>query len=79
VSTSTKQKTLIVRLANNGYIYIPDTTTGTTRLETPNDRHPTEHWGGVYSRQSSAMPLCKNSATLSLLPTRGSELSRTER
>jgi hypothetical protein len=45
VSTRTKQKTLIVHLANDGYIYIPDTAMVTTRLETPNDRHPTEPVG----------------------------------
>jgi hypothetical protein len=45
VSTRTKQKTLIVHLANDGYIYIPDTTMASTRLEALKDRHPTEPLG----------------------------------
>jgi hypothetical protein len=47
VSTRTKEKTLIVHLANDGYIYIPDTAMGMTRLEAPTDRYPTEPLGWV--------------------------------
>jgi hypothetical protein len=57
ISVRADQKTLVVQLANDGYLYIQDREMETLQVRKPNDRHPTEPNGWAVlktSRRESA-------------------------
>jgi hypothetical protein len=54
------QKTLVVHLANDGYLYIQDRETETLQIQKPNDRHSSEphRWAELKtSRRESAFKI----------------------
>ena len=58
ISVRADQKTLVVHLANDGFLYIPDGEMESVQVEKPNDRHPTERHGWAVlksSRRESAL------------------------
>lgn len=58
IFVQSNQKTLVVHLPNDGYLYIPDGEMEVVQQAKPNDRHPTEPNGWAVlktSRRQSAM------------------------